>query len=130
VWLRGSHSTSDALNLAPTLDDPYHYSSSGGIGWLFEARLIWHLDRLIFEHDEISVERLRADREGDAAKLTSKVVETLFAWQRASLRANDPKSSTEELESAELARTEAEIVLDVLTDGWFSERLRRPSASR
>jgi len=123
VWLRGIRSTDDALHLSPTLDDPYHYTESGGIRWLVEARLVWHLDRLVFDRDEIAVERLRADREGDAARLASKVVELLFAWQRAALAASDPKLSEEEQERARLAGVEAEVTLDVLTRGWFVPRV-------
>jgi hypothetical protein len=127
VVLRAARSTNDALRLSPTVDDPYHYSESGGVGWWLEARLVWHLDRLVFDRDEIAVERLRAEREGDAAKLAKRVVDTLFDWQRAAFSADDPASSDEDRQAAALAEAEAEVVLDVLTDGWFTARTRGES---
>jgi hypothetical protein len=127
IWLRAARSTDESLHSSPTVDDPYHYSATGGVGWWLEARLIWHLDRLVFDRDEVVVERLRADREGDAAKLAKRVVDTLFAWQRAGSRADDPKGTEEERGAARLTQAEAEVVLDVLTDGWFTARRARAS---
>jgi hypothetical protein len=124
VWLRAARTTDDALHLAPTVDDPYHYTESGGVAWWLEARLVWHLDRLQFDREEVAVERLRAEREGDAAKLATRVVETLCAWQRARDGAQDPGSSEEDAGRAREAEVEAEIVLDLLTDGWFTAEVR------
>jgi hypothetical protein len=122
LWLRASRSTDQSLRLSPTLDDPAHYSELGGAGILLEARLMWHLDRLVFDSDELSVERLKNDRADAAAKLSQRVLETLFAWQKASLRAEDPDGSPEDKEAAWLAKVQAEVTLDVLTAGWFGAR--------
>lgn len=126
VWLRGSRSTDLSLRLSPTVDDPAHYSELGGAGILLEARLIWHLDRLAFDRDELSVERLKNDRADAAAKLSQRVLETLFAWQSACLRADDPTLLPDEKEAAWVSRAAAEVTLDVLTAGWFGAR--RPAS--
>jgi hypothetical protein len=119
VWLRGSRSTDLSLRLSPTVDDPAHYSELGGAGILLEARLIWHLDRLVFDRDELSVERLKNERADAAAKLSQRVLEALFAWQNARLRGTDPALLPEEREAAWVSAAQAEVTLDVLTAGWF-----------
>jgi hypothetical protein len=126
VWLRGSRSTDLSLRLSPTVDDPAHYSELGGAGVLLEARLIWHLDRLMFDRDELSVERLKNDRADAAAKLSQRVLEALFSWQSARLRGSDPALLPEEREAAWVLEAEAEVRLDVLTAGWFGSRHSRP----
>jgi hypothetical protein len=108
------------------VDDPAHYSELGGAGVLLEARLIWHLDRLAFDRDELSVERLKVDRAEAAAKLSQRVLETLFAWQKASLVAEDPNALPEDRDAAALGKLEAEVTLDVLTAGWFGTRKAVP----
>jgi hypothetical protein len=122
LWLRASRSTDQSLRLSPTVDDPAHYSELGGAGVLLEARLIWHLDRLAFDRDELSVERLKNDRADAAAKLSQRVLETLFAWQKASLLAEDPNTLPEDRDAAVLKKLETEVTLDVLTAGWFGMR--------
>jgi hypothetical protein len=128
VWFRASRSTDESLHLSPTVGDPYRYSEIGGAGLWLEARLGWHLDRLVFDRDELGVERLRGDRSDAAAKLSSKVIETLFKWQRAALRAVDPSIGDDEREQAALSAAESAVILDVLTNGWFGERRRAGSA--
>jgi hypothetical protein len=122
VWLRGAHSTDQSLHITPTVDDPYHYSEGGGVGLWLEARLVWHFDRLVFEHDELSVERLRMERAEGAAKLANRVLETLFAWQRAVWLVESIETSDEDRQAALLKRLEAEVTLDVMTGGWFGSR--------
>jgi hypothetical protein len=118
--LRAARSTDQSLRLTPAVDDPSHYSEGGAAGLWLEARLIWHLDRLAFDRDEISVERLRNEREGVAAKLSGRVLSLLFAWERASLRANDDNVSPDERAEASLQKAESEVLLDVITAGWFA----------
>jgi hypothetical protein len=120
LWVRAARSTDQSLRFAPTVDDPYHYSEAGAAGFLVEARLAWHFDRLLFDRDELAVERLRVERSDGAAKLAAKVLNLLFAWQKARLRQADPKVSDDEQSTAALDEAEAEIELDVLTSGWFA----------
>jgi hypothetical protein len=124
LYLRISRSTDDSLRSSPTLDDPYRYYAAGGAGLWLEARLAWHLDRLVFDREEVAVERLRREHATDLARLAAKVLDVLFTWQRASVRVFDPKATAEELEQATFVRAEAEATLDVLTGGWFAERVR------
>jgi len=125
LFLRAARSTDDSLRLSPTVDDPYHYTALGGAGIWLEARLIWHLDRLVFDREEVAVERLRREHADAMAKLRGRVLEALFAWQRAVLRATDAKASADDLEQAALSRAEQEATLDALTAGWFT--LHAPS---
>ncbi|HEX3854782.1 MAG TPA: hypothetical protein VHW01_27665, partial [Polyangiaceae bacterium] len=46
--LRATRTTGQTLRLTPTTDDPYRYSTAGASELAFEARLTWHLDRLVF----------------------------------------------------------------------------------
>ena len=121
LWIRAARSTDDSLRLSPTVDDPYHYTALGGAGTWLEARLAWHLDRLLFDRDEIAVERLRREHSERMGRLIGRVTAVLFAWQRAVLRSEDPKATDEDLEQAVLARAEAEATLNLLTSGWFGE---------
>lgn len=115
--------------MSPTIDEPYHYTAAGGVGWWLDARLTWHFDRLVFDTHELAVERLRLEHAERIGKLVGKVLTTLFGWQRATLKADDPKATPEEQERAELERVEAEILLDQLTDGWFVRELARRRAN-
>ena len=124
LYVRVSRSTDDSLRSSPTLDDPYRYYAAGGAGLWLEARLVWHLDRLVFDREEVAVERLRREHATDLSRLAAKVLEVLFTWQRASVRLFDPKATAEELEQATFVQAEAEATLDVLTAGWFAGRVR------
>jgi hypothetical protein len=126
---RVARNTDESLRLSPTIDEPYHYTAAGGVGWWIDARLSWHFDRLVFDTHELAVERLRVEHAERTGKLVSKVLATLFGWQRASLKAEDPKATPEEQERAELDRAEAEILLDQLTGGWFLHELARRHAT-
>jgi hypothetical protein len=50
----------------------------------------------------------------------SRVLETLFAWQKWSARASDGNATAEEHLAAELGALQAEAELDILTGGWFT----------
>lgn len=120
VSFRVMRSTDQSLRFSPTLDAPYRYSEAGGVGWWLEGRATWHLDRLLFDHAELSVERLRAGRAEAASHLVRRVLELLFEWQRARLDERDENQSDEARNAALLRASEAEVTLDVLTAGWFS----------
>jgi hypothetical protein len=120
--LRALRSMTDSLSLTPTADDPSHYSLLGGAGLVLEARLAWHLDRLIYGHDEVMVARLRDARSDAAERLAARVLSVLFAWQRSGLRARDTTLLADERDEAALAHAEAEVTLDVLTGGWFTAK--------
>ena len=126
LWVRVARSTDESLRFAPTVDDPRNYSEAGAAGLLFEARVAWHFQRLVFDSDELSIEKMRVERAEGAAKLTSKVLAVLFAWQKARVRASGadaPDATDEQRTLAALEEAEAVVELDVLTGGWFSGRI-------
>jgi hypothetical protein len=118
---RTLRSTGENLRLTPTLDNPYDYTQGGTSELLFEARLTWHLDRLVFAEQEVAIERLQNERDAAERKLIEHVLERLATWQRCRVRAADEDSEPEVRETAELEALGAAVELDVLTDGWFSE---------
>ena len=99
------------------LDESRSYDIAGA-RLLLEARLTWRLDRLLYADDEPTLERLRLERSNARARLAIRILETLFQWQRAQ---NDAPPNEANEASAQVL--EAEIVLDVLTGGWFTTRL-------
>jgi hypothetical protein len=108
----GEHTTS-YVNTAGTIID------TSGSTTTLEARLTWRLDRLLFAGDEPTLERVRLEREEARTRIGGRVLELLFAWQRALLdEAASDTGSRAEVEAG-LRQSEAEISLDVLTGGWF-----------
>jgi hypothetical protein len=112
--------TDDASGrLTTTQLDDGRYVASGGSTNLFEARATFHLDRLVFSEEEVALERVRVARVDARARVAHRVIEVLVAWRRARVKIDDPTVSAEEWRRAEADRADAEIELDVLTDGWF-----------
>lgn len=101
-----------------TTDAQRLYDASGANLWL-EARLTWRLDRLLYADDEPTLERVRLERQDARARVSARVLEALFAWQRASLDVAASAEGTREQLEATVRAAEAEAVLDVLTAGWF-----------
>jgi hypothetical protein len=121
--LRAMRTTGQTLRLTPTTDDPYRYSTAGASELAFEARLTWHLDRLVFSNEEVAIERLRSEWNQSEHKLIEHVLLQLALWQRSRVRAADVDSEPEVRETAELEAIGAAVELDVLTDGWFSQAI-------
>ena len=121
--LRTLHSTGQTLRLTPTSDDPYRYTQAGTSELAFEARLTWHLDRLVFADEEVSIERLQIERDAAERRLIDHVLTRLALWQRSLVRAADVDSDPEVRETAELEALGAAVELDVLTEGWFSQAI-------
>jgi hypothetical protein len=121
--LRALRSTGQTLRLTPTTDDPYRYTQAGTSELAFEARLTWHLDRLVFSEQEVSIERLQNERDAAERHLIDHVLSRLALWQRSRVRAADVDSEPEVRETAELETIGAAVELDVLTDGWFSQAI-------
>lgn len=121
--LRVARSDDEALRLTPTSDDPYRYSLAGGTDLLLEATATWRLDRLLFADEEVAVLRLRVERDKAEAVVAQRTLARLFAWRRALERSLDEALDEEARAEAALEAWEARAELDVLTEGWFSERL-------
>ena len=123
LGLRTLRSSGQLLRLTPTSDDPYRYTQAGTSELSIEARLTWHLDRLVFADEEVALERLQIERDAAERRLIDYVLERLSLWQRGRVRAADPNSDPEQRETANLTAMAAAVELDVLTDGWFSQAI-------
>jgi hypothetical protein len=121
--LRVLRSNDQSMRLAPTLEDPEHYSLDGGDNLVLEGSATWRLNRLVFADEEIAVKRLELEQERNTEKLTARVLERLFAWHRAwtGLGGAEPEARA----PLELELVQAEVELDVLTGGWFADQARR-----
>ena len=100
-------------------DEQRYYDRSGANLWL-EARLTWRLDRIVYADDEVSIERIRIEHHEARTKLAGRVIENMAKWQRAWIHRQSLASGSDEALEAEIHQAEAEMVLDQLTDGWFS----------
>ncbi|HKO53202.1 MAG TPA: hypothetical protein VJV79_36080 [Polyangiaceae bacterium] len=123
LGVRTLRSSGQLLRLTPTVDDPNRYTQAGTSELTIEARLTWHLDRLLFADEEVALERLQIERDAAERRLVDYVLERLSLWQRGRVRAVDPNTEPEQRETAELDAIAAAVELDVLTDGWFSQAI-------
>lgn len=103
----------------PAVDQQRFYDASAANLWL-EARLTWRLDRLLYADDEPTLERVRIERQDARSRVSARVLEALFLWQRASIDVQGAREGTREHLEAALRALEAELALDVLTAGWFA----------
>ena len=124
IRLRVARSRDAALRLTPTVDNPYHSSLADGDGMLLEAQATFRLSRLIFADEEVPLERLRIERERLNERLEARVLARVVAWHRALSRERSAPDA-ETRGRAALARIDAQIELDALTDGWFGDRVQR-----
>jgi len=129
LGVRTLRSSGQLLRLTPTVDDPNRYTQAGTSELTFEARLTWHLDRLVFADEEVTLERLQIERDAAERRLIDYVLERLELWQRARVRAADPDTEPEQREVAEVNAVAAAVELDVLTDGWFSQAIGESEGS-
>lgn len=128
--LRGGRTTEQLLRLTPTEADPTRYVQSGQAGMFFDATLSWRLHRLVFADEELRVETLRDQQSAAEAALLKRVLVSLFAWERARLVRRNSSLSAEDQASAAFDQLEAEITLDVMTDGWFSRHVGGEAVQR
>jgi hypothetical protein len=123
--LRAVRNTDQALRWAPTGDDPYRVTQAEGAGIILEASAVFRLDRLLFAHEELAVERARQDASEQRSKLEARVQAALLGLFRARERAcaepdDDAKATLERLLTLEQFQE-----LDNLTAGWFSTEAPR-----
>jgi hypothetical protein len=116
LWDDASHATT----LATTSDTSYY--DAIGANLVLELRLTWRLDRLLYAGDEPTLERVRLERQDARARVASRTLEALFAWQRALVADAGAAPGSPEKTEAAIRTAEAEATLDVLTGGWFSTR--------
>jgi len=110
--------TNNVTTLAST--DTANFYDAAGANLVFELRLTWRFDRLLYAGDEPTIERVRLERQDARTRVATRVLEVLFTWQRARVAAAEAPTGSRELVEARLRVAEAEATLDVLTGGWFS----------
>jgi len=123
--LRAVRNTDQALRWAPTSDDPYRVSQAEGAGIILEASATFRLDRLLFAHEELAVERARQDAGEQRLKLEARVQAAVLGLFRAhelgcAGTRDDPQTTLEVLKALEHVAE-----LDNLTAGWFSDQAPR-----
>ena len=116
----GEHETT----LATT--DGTNYYQMVGSHLVLELSLTWRFDRLVYEGVEPVVERLRLERLEARERVASKTLDALFSWRRALLDMDDALVGSDQELQAQARAAEARATLDVLTDGWFSQRGEPP----
>jgi hypothetical protein len=122
--LRAGRDVDQSLRLAPTTDDPYRYTQSGGVSYVYEATVGWRLGRLVFSSEELGIERIRLAQLRERERLRETLLPRLFAWQDA-LCLSMVRSQSR---TAQRRLLELEIELDQLSGGWFS--VHKSGASR
>jgi hypothetical protein len=118
VRFRIGRDVDQSLRLAPTAEDPYRYTQTGGVSYVVEGAATFRLNRLLFASEELSVERLRLAQNRERQRITELVFDELLVWQKAYLGVT---SASANVRRARLRLKESALRLDVLTGGWFSE---------
>lgn len=123
--LRAVRNSDQALRWAPTGDDPYRVTQAEGAGIILEASAVFRLDRLLFAHEELAVERARQDASEQRLKLEARVQAAVLGLFRARELAcaeprDDAKATLELLRALEQFQE-----LDSLTAGWFADEAPR-----
>ena len=106
-----------------TTTDGTNYYDTIGAHLALEIRLTWRLDRWLYAGDEPTLERVRLLRQEARSRLGVRTLEVLFAWERAIVDASLAVAGSEQELDARMREQEKRGTLDVLTGGWFSERL-------
>ncbi|HEV3190249.1 MAG TPA: hypothetical protein VGY54_07105 [Polyangiaceae bacterium] len=106
-----------------TTADGTNYYDTIGAHLALEIRLTWRLDRWLYAGDEPTLERVRLLRQDARSRLGIRTLEVLFAWERAMVDASLAVAGSEQELDARMREQEKRGTLDVLTGGWFSERL-------
>jgi hypothetical protein len=119
VRLRVMQVLQDGDRATSYVDEAGTLVDTSGTTTTLEARFTWRLDRLLFADDEPSLERLRLEREEARGRVGSRVLDLLFAWQRAIAEESASDVGSRAEADADLRRVQAEMALDVLTGGWF-----------
>lgn len=83
---------------------------------VFSVGATWHLERLLFDPNELRISAIEAGRRRDRRRVAALAIRTYYTWLH--LRA------AAELDARWALRAdEAASELDALTDGWFSQNL-------
>jgi len=120
--LRAMRNSDQALRWVPTADDPSRITQADAAGVVLEVSATFRLDRLVFAHEELVVQRLRLRDGEDRLKLEARVrggvLQVFHARElTCSLDPGDPARPTERLKLLEQLAE-----LDALTAGWFADQ--------
>ncbi|MGH7282335.1 MAG: hypothetical protein ACRELY_12470 [Polyangiaceae bacterium] len=127
VHVRAARKIDDEIYGPTPADITYSVAYPDRVENLFEARLTWKLDRLVYSNEEPSIERLKLDRVDARARIAAHVLAVLSEWQRAWVDLHSlPEDAPASLD-ATMRMSDAEAALDVVTAGFFSRwRARAP----
>mgnify|MGYP001212064092 CR=1 FL=1 len=120
VRLRALRGVDSGARVYRTDDLADRWTGSDGTTTLFEGRLSWRLDRLVFADEEVALERIRVERSELKQRLTNKVIDLALKWQRARRAANNPDALPLERDEAMAVEVESLVALDALTGGGAS----------
>ena len=123
VRLRAYRAIDAGARLYRTEETADKATVSDGTQNVFEARLSWRLDRLVFADEEVAIERIRLERTELKQRIAGRVVELAIRWQRARRAANDPELLPAERDEAAIVAVECLLGLDALTGGVASSIL-------
>lgn len=120
LHLRAARKIDDEIYGPTPADIAYRYAFPDRVENLFEARLTWKLDRLVYSNEEPSIERLRLERTDARERIAAHVLAVLSEWQRAWVDVHTlPEDAPASLD-ATMRMSDAEAALDVVTAGFFS----------
>ena len=127
LHVRAARKIDDMLYGAEPAAATYSVGYPDRVENLFEARLTWKLDRLVYSNEEPSIERLRLERTDARERIAAHVLAVLSEWQRAWVDVHSlPEDAPASLD-ATMRMSDAEAALDVVTAGFFSRwRARAP----
>lgn len=98
---------------------PGETTTRGGRDSLAEVRLTFHLERLLFGSQDLTIERQKLQSQAEKRKIEALSVDLFFDWKAADRRARDPDLFDEELMEAQVRAETALAHLHLLTKGWF-----------
>lgn len=127
VRLRALRSVDAGARVYRTDDVADRWTGSDGTSTLFEGRLSWRLDRLVFADEEVALERIRVERTELKQRITHRVIELATRWQRARRTAADPDALPRERDEAAAVEVESVVALDALTGGLATPILFHPT---
>jgi hypothetical protein len=127
VRLRAYRSIDAGARLYRAEDTADKATVTDGTQNVFEARLSWRLDRLVFADEEVAIERIRLERTELKQRIAGKIVELAIRWQRARRAANDPELLPAERDEAAIVAVECLLGLEALTGGAATSILLSPS---
>lgn len=127
--VRATRLVDESISLSPTSYDADRTTSRGGASLWLEARATWSLDRLVFASEEVRVTQIQRDVADEQESSSQKVVERLFAWQRAVYAMFDPSLTIPRCVQLWLEAEELAASLDIETGGWFERWRARQGAT-